>query len=208
MYSRMYMQFLKNIRLRLTDSTKYVKLFSENLCGKQMKQKAETFLRILGIDPGLATMGWGVIEADGYREKLVQYGALITYPRDTFPTRLRCIYTGVQGLLQTFKPDEIAFEELFFSKNVTTGIQVGGARGVALVACQAYTDKLFEYTPMQIKQDVTGYGKAVKKQIQEMTRIMLHLQTIPKPDDTADALAMAVAHCHCSRSRLMGTAPR
>ena len=139
------MQFLKNIRLRLTDSTKYVKLFSENLCGKQMKQKAETFLRILGIDPGLATMGWGVIEADGYREKLVQYGALITYPRDTFPTRLRCIYTGVQGLLQTFKPDEIAFEELFFSKNVTTGIQVGGARGVALVACQAYTDKLFEY---------------------------------------------------------------
>ena len=78
------MQFLKNIRLRLTDSTKYVKLFSENLCGKQMKQKAETFLRILGIDPGLATMGWGVIEADGYREKLVQYGALITYPRDTF----------------------------------------------------------------------------------------------------------------------------
>ena len=152
MHSRMYMQFLKNIRLRLTDSTKYVKLFSENLCGKQMKQKAETFLRILGIDPGLATMGWGVIEADGYREKLVQYGALITYPRDTFPTRLRCIYTGVQGLLQTFKPDEIAFEELFFSKNVTTGIQVGGARGVALVACQAYTDKLFEYTPMQIKQ--------------------------------------------------------
>ena len=78
MHSRMYMQFLKNIRLRLTDSTKYVKLFSENLCGKQMKQKAETFLRILGIDPGLATMGWGVIEADGYREKLVQYGALIT----------------------------------------------------------------------------------------------------------------------------------
>ena len=108
MHSRMYMQFLKNIRLRLTDSTKYVKLFSENLCGKQMKQKAETFLRILGIDPGLATMGWGVIEADGYREKLVQYGALITYPRDTCPTRL--------GLLQTFLPDVIAFEEWFLSK--------------------------------------------------------------------------------------------
>ena len=166
------MQFLKNIRLRLTDSTKYVKLFPENLCGKQMKQKAETFLRILGIDPGLATMGWGVIEADGYREKLVQYGALITYPRDTFPTRLRCIYTGVQGLLQTFKPDEIAFEELFFSKNVTTGIQVGGARGVALVACQAYTDKLFEYTPMQIKQAVVGYGGADKHQVQMMVRML------------------------------------
>lgn len=116
-------------------------------------------MRILGIDPGLATMGWGVIESDGYREKLVQYGALLTYPRDTFPTRLRCIYTGVKGLLQTFQPEEIAFEELFFSKNVTTGIQVGGARGVALVACQEYTDKLFEYTPMQIKQAVVGYGR-------------------------------------------------
>lgn len=128
-------------------------------------------------------MGWGVIEADGYREKLVQYGALITYPRDTFPTRLRCIYTGVQGLLQTFKPDEIAFEELFFSKNVTTGIQVGGARGVALVACQAYTDKLFEYTPMQIKQAVVGYGGADKHQVQMMVRMLLGLKEIPRPDD-------------------------
>ena len=201
MHSRMYMQFLKNIRLRLTDSTKYVKLFSENLCGKQMKQKAETFLRILGIDPGLATMGWGVIEADGYREKLVQYGALITYPRDTFPTRLRCIYTGVQGLLQTFKPDEIAFEELFFSKNVTTGIQVGGARGVALVACQAYTDKLFEYTPMQIKQAVVGYGGADKHQVQMMVRMLLGLKEIPRPDDAADAGACAITHAHAGAGR-------
>ena len=201
MHSRMYMQFLKNIRLRLTDSTKYVKLFSENLCGKQMKQKAETFLRILGIDPGLATMGWGVIEADGYREKLVQYGALITYPRDTFPTRLRCIYTGVQGLLQTFKPDEIAFEELFFSKNVTTGIQVGGARGVALVACQAYTDKLFEYTPMQIKQAVVGYGGADKHQVQMMVRMLLGLKEIPRPDAAADAVACAITHAHAGAGR-------
>ena len=195
------MQFLKNIRLRLTDSTKYVKLFSENLCGKQMKQKAETFLRILGIDPGLATMGWGVIEADGYREKLVQYGALITYPRDTFPTRLRCIYTGVQGLLQTFKPDEIAFEELFFSKNVTTGIQVGGARGVALVACQAYTDKLFEYTPMQIKQAVTGYGGADKQQVQHMVKLLLHMDHIARPDDAADALAAAITHANSQHAK-------
>ena len=201
MHSRMYMQFLKNIRLRLTDSTKYVKLFPENLCGKQMKQKAETFLRILGIDPGLATMGWGVIEADGYREKLVQYGALITYPRDTFPTRLRCIYTGVQGLLQTFKPDEIAFEELFFSKNVTTGIQVGGARGVALVACQAYTDKLFEYTPMQIKQAVVGYGGADKHQVQMMVRMLLGLKEIPRPDDAAAAVACAITHAHAGAGR-------
>lgn len=200
MHSRMYMQFLKNIRLRLTDSTKYVKLFPENLCGKQMKQKAETFLRILGIDPGLATMGWGVIEADGYREKLVQYGALITYPRDTFPTRLRCIYTGVQGLLQTFKPDEIAFEELFFSKNVTTGIQVGGARGVALVACQAYTDKLFEYTPMQIKQAVVGYGGADKHRSGDGADAA-GAQEIPRPDDAADAVACAITHAHAGAGR-------
>ena len=167
-----------------------------------MKQKAETFLRILGIDPGLATMGWGVIEADGYREKLVQYGALITYPRDTFPTRLRCIYTGVQGLLQTFKPDEIAFEDLFFSKNVTTGIQVGGARGVALVACQAYTDKLFEYTPMQIKQAVVGYGGADKHQVMEMTRRILKMEKVARPDDAADAIAIALCHARASTSLL------
>ena len=142
-----------------------------------------------------------VIEADGYREKLVQYGALITYPRDTFPTRLRCIYTGVQGLLQTFKPDEIAFEELFFSKNVTTGIQVGGARGVALVACQAYTDKLFEYTPMQIKQAVVGYGGADKHQVQMMVRMLLGLKEIPRPDDAADAVACAITHAHAGAGR-------
>lgn len=158
-------------------------------------------MRILGIDPGLATMGWGVIEADGYREKLVQYGALITYPRDTFPTRLRCIYTGVRGLLETFKPDEIAFEELFFSKNVTTGIQVGGARGVALVACQEYTDNLFEYTPMQIKQAIVGYGKADKHQIQEMVRMILHQEKIIRPDDAADAVAVAITHANTGMLR-------
>ena len=146
-------------------------------------------MRILGIDPGLATMGWGVIEADGYREKLVQYGALITYPRDTFPHAPGAASTGVRGLLETFKPDEIAFEELFFSKNVTTGIQVGGARGAALVACQEYTDNLFEYTPMQIKQAVVGYGGADKHQVQMMVRMLLGIREIPKPDDAADAVA-------------------
>ena len=159
-------------------------------------------MRILGIDPGLATMGWGVIEADGYREKLLLYGALITYPRDTFPTRLRCIYTGVRGLLETFKPDEIAFEELFFSKNVTTGIQVGGARGVALVACQEYTDNLFEYTPMQVKQAVVGYGKAEKRQVMDMTRRLLRLDRLPRPDDAADAIAIALCHARSSTSLL------
>ena len=168
-----------------------------------MPQRQERRLRILGIDPGLATMGWGVIEADGYREKLVQYGALITYPRDTFPTRLRCIYTGVQGLLQTFKPDEIAFEELFFSKNVTTGIQVGGARGVALVAAAQRTEELYEYTPMQIKQAVTGYGKADKAQVQQMVKMITGMDSIIRPDDAADAVAAAICHAHSRNARQM-----
>ena len=146
-------------------------------------------------------MGWGVIETDGYKERLVQYGAVLTYPRDTFPTRLACIQTGVRGLLDTFKPDEIAFEELFFSKNITTGIQVAGARGVALAACQAYTDKLYEYTPMQIKQAVVGYGKAEKQQVQMMVRMMLGMKEVARPDDAADALALAITHAHSGRAK-------
>jgi len=158
-------------------------------------------LRILGIDPGLATLGWGVIETDGYRERLVQYGAIITYPRDTFPTRLASIYANIKGLIETFKPDEIAFEELFFSKNITTGIQVAGARGVALAACQSYTDRLYEYTPMQIKQTITGYGNAEKRQMQQMVRMRLGLAEIPKPDDAADAVACAITHAHAGVRR-------
>ncbi len=158
-------------------------------------------MRILGIDPGLATMGWGVIESDGYKERLVQYGAVITDPRDTFPTRLACIQSGVRGLLDTFRPDEIAFEELFFSKNITTGIQVAGARGVALAACQDYTDKLFEYTPMQIKQAVVGYGGADKHQVQMMVRMLLGIKEVPRPDDAADAVACAITHAHAGAGR-------
>jgi len=158
-------------------------------------------LRILGIDPGLATLGWGVIETDGYRTRLIQYGTLDTYPRDTFPTRLGSLYAGIKGLLDTFKPDEIAFEELFFSKNITTGIQVAGARGVALAACQSYTDKLYEYTPMQIKQALTGYGSAEKKQMQQMVRMRLGIAEIPRPDDAADAVACALTHAQAGKLR-------
>ncbi|MBQ8617000.1 MAG: crossover junction endodeoxyribonuclease RuvC [Clostridia bacterium] len=158
-------------------------------------------MRILGIDPGLATLGWGVIEAEGSRIRLVQYGTLDTYPRDTFPTRLGSLYAGIKGLLDTFKPEEIAFEELFFSKNITTGIQVAGARGVALAACQSYTDRLFEYTPMQIKQALTGYGNAEKKQMQQMVRMRLGIAEIPKPDDAADAVACAITHAQAGRMR-------
>ncbi len=158
-------------------------------------------MRILGIDPGLATMGWGVIESNGYKEKLVQYGALLTYPRDSFPTRLQSLMFGVRSLLKTFKPEEIAFEELFFSKNVTTGIQVGGARGVALAVCREYTDRLFEYTPMQIKQAVVGYGGADKHQVQMMVKMLLNIPEIPKPDDAADGVACAICHAHSGAGR-------
>jgi len=158
-------------------------------------------VRILGIDPGLATLGWGVIETDGYRERLVQYGAIVTYPRDSFPTRLASIYTNMKGLIDMFRPDEIAFEELFFSKNITTGIQVAGARGVALAACQSYTDKLYEYTPMQIKQALTGYGSAEKKQMQQMVRMRLGIAEIPRPDDAADAVACALTHAQAGKLR-------
>ena len=158
-------------------------------------------MRVLGIDPGLATLGWGVIEAEGSRIRLVQYGTLDTYPRDTFPTRLGSLYAGIKGLIETFKPDEIAFEELFFSKNITTGIQVAGARGVALAACQSYTDNLFEYTPMQIKQALTGYGNAEKKQMQQMVRMRLGIAEIPRPDDAADAVACAITHAQAGRMR-------
>ena len=158
-------------------------------------------MRVLGIDPGLATMGWGVIESDGYKDRLIQYGALETYPRDTFPTRLGSLYAGVKGLLDTFKPDEIAFEELFFSKNITTGMNVSAARGVTLCACAEYTKELFEYTPMQIKQAIVGYGKADKHQIQEMVRMILHQEKIIRPDDAADAVAVAITHANTGMLR-------
>ena len=163
---------------------------------------------VLGVDPGLATLGWGVIEAERGAQRLVDYGCILTTPQQSFPDRLCQIGRDMRALLSQYRPEEIAFEELFFARNVTTALTVGAARGVSLAACAEYTDRLYEYTPMQVKQAITGYGKAVKKQIQEMTRMMLHLETIPKPDDTADALGMAIAHCHCSRSRLMGTPVR
>ena len=114
----------------------------------------------------------------------------------------------MEALIAQLKPDAIAVEELFFSNNITTGIAVSHGRGIILCTAEKSGVPLYEYTPMQVKQAITGYGKAVKKQIQEMTRIMLHLESVPKPDDTADALGMAIAHCHCSRSRLMGTPVR
>lgn len=158
-------------------------------------------MRILGIDPGLATMGWGVIDTDGSRHRLVAYGTLDTHPGPSLPHRLRSLYIGFQQLTATYAPDDIAFEELFFSKNVTTGIAVGGARGVAMVAACEHTDNLYEYTPMQIKQAVVGYGKAEKQQVQMMVRMLLNMKENAKPDDAADALAVAITHAHSGRAK-------
>lgn len=157
-------------------------------------------MKILGIDPGLATMGWGVIDTNGFKHKLVSYGTITTAPGPALPYRLRSIYIGMKQLLETYEPDAVAFEELFFSKNVTTGIAVGGARGVAMVAACEYTDNMYEYTPMQIKQAVAGYGRADKQQVQQMVKMLLAMNEIAKPDDAADALAVAITHAHTGRA--------
>ena len=158
-------------------------------------------MTILGIDPGLATMGWGAISYDGVKPKILDYGALITPPDMPMPQRLMSLYDGVEELCRRFDPDDIAMEELFFCKNVTTAIAVGEARGAALVAMRKHTNNLFEYTPMQIKQAVTGYGKADKKQVQQMVKLLLNLPEIPRPDDAADGLAIAITHAHSLRMR-------
>lgn len=158
-------------------------------------------MRILGIDPGLATMGYGVIDAASGKLKLVSAGAIITKPDQKTPDRLRVIRRDIHDLLMAFKPDEIVFEELFFAKNVTTAMNVGAARGVALCTCAEYTDQLFEYTPMQIKQAVVGYGKADKHQIQQMVKMILNLEKVISPDDAADAVAAAITHANTGYSK-------
>ena len=150
---------------------------------------------VLGIDPGYALMGWGVVEAEGSRMKLVNYGCIETKAGVPMQNRLRTLQLGVRDLLNIYKPDDVAFEELFFARNVTTALMVGAARGAAIIAAAEYTNNLYEYTPMQIKQAITGYGKADKKQIQQMVRLLLKLDDIPKPDDAADAIACAITHC-------------
>ena len=156
---------------------------------------------ILGIDPGLATLGYGVIEAENDRRRVIQFGTLTTPKGVPVPVRLRSIYEGMEQLLDLYHPDQVAFEELFFSKNITTGINVSMARGVALLAVVRRTDELYEYTPMQIKQAVTGYGGADKHQVQMMVRVLLGMKEIARPDDAADALAVAVTHANSYHAR-------
>ena len=165
-------------------------------------------MRVLGIDPGYAIVGWGVLDYAGNRFAPVAYGAICTDKDTPFEQRLVEIYDGMADILDRYKPQVLSIEKLYYQHNQTTVIGVAEARGVILLAAAQAGVAVCEYTPMQVKQAVTGYGKAVKKQIQEMTRILLHLPAVPKPDDTADALALAIAHCHCSRSRIAGAPPR
>ena len=155
---------------------------------------------ILGIDPGIATLGYGVVDKDRNGNcRAIDYGVVLTPKEETLPVRLAILEEGVNRVIDRFSPEEIAMEELFFSKNITTGIAVAHARGVTMLACVKKCGRLDEYTPMQIKQALTGYGRADKKQIQQVVTSLLRLKSVPRPDDAADALAIALCHAFTSR---------
>ena len=162
-------------------------------------------MRILGIDPGVAIVGFGLIESDRGTLRMLQYGAITTSAGLPLATRLAQINRDIEELIGTFRPDEISVEELFFSKNITTGIAVAHARGVILCAAEKKKIPIYEYTPMQVKQAVAGYGLADKKQVMDMTRRLLKLKSVPRPDDAADALAIALCHARSATSLLRGT---
>lgn len=164
-------------------------------------------MRILGIDPGVAIVGFGVLDCAGGTQRMVQYGAINTPAGLPLAARLIQIESDLTALIQQFKPDEMAIEELFFSKNITTGIAVAHARGVILCAAEKQQLPIYEYTPMQVKQAVVGYGLAEKKQVMDMTRRLLKLKAIPRPDDAADALAVAICHARSATSLLRRTDP-
>ena len=164
-------------------------------------------MRILGIDPGVAIVGFGLIESDRGTLRMLQYGAITTPAGLPLAARLAQINRDIEELIGTFRPDEISVEELFFSKNITTGIAVAHARGVILCASEKKKIPIYEYTPMQVKQAVAGYGLADKKQVMDMTRRLLKLKSVPRPDDAADALAIALCHARSATSLLRGTYP-
>lgn len=157
-------------------------------------------MRILGIDPGYAIVGYGVLDYNNNKFSVVDYGAVTTPAGMDFNRRLEIIYDELTALIAKTKPEVMSIEKLFFNTNQKTVIDVGQARGVIMLAAQKSGLPVYEYTPLQVKQSVVGYGRAEKKQVQEMTRLILHLDSVPKPDDTADALAMAICHGHTGNS--------
>lgn len=155
---------------------------------------------ILGIDPGYAIVGYGIVSYTANKFTVLAYGAITTKAGQPFPQRIHQIYDELTQIIELYHPDVMAIEKLFFTNNQKTGIDVAQARGVTLLVAQQHGMSCYEYTPLQVKQAVVGYGKAVKSQVMEMTKIILKLKEVPKPDDTADALAVAICHGHCSGS--------
>ena len=159
-------------------------------------------LRILGIDPGIATVGFGVVDSEKGKMKYIACGTINTPAHTSLSSRLDQIYNDLNELFETFKPDVISIEELFFNTNITTGIAVSHGRGVILLAAYRAGIPVFEYTPLQVKQAVVGYGRAQKKQVIDMVRRLLNMPAPPKPDDAADAVALAICHARSSTSLL------
>lgn len=161
------------------------------------------YMIILGIDPGYAILGWGVVEKAGNRFRDIAHGAVTTHKDMDMPERLEALYDGLREIIEEYRPEVASIEKLYFNTNTTTAINVGQARGVAVLACIKGGVKVAEYTPLEIKQALTGYGRADKKQMQFMVRTMLNLREVPKPDDTADALAAAICHGHSADTRMI-----
>lgn len=155
---------------------------------------------ILGIDPGYAIVGYGIVKYEGNKFTPIKYGAITTPSDMPFVKRLAVIYRDMSQLFKDYKIDALSIEKLFFNTNSTTAIDVAQARGVIVLSAEMNGVEVYEYTPLQVKQSVTGYGRAEKKQIMEMTKMLLGLEKVPKPDDTADALALAICHAHCAGS--------
>ena len=151
---------------------------------------------VLGIDPGMAILGYGVVEQTGNSLKVIDYGVVNTPSGMNTSQRLTVIFEAVGELIEKYSPETVAVEELFFNKNVKTALTIGHARGVAILAAAIKDIEVYEYTPLQVKQAVVGYGRASKQQIQQMVRMLLNLKEMPKPDDAADALAVSICHIH------------
>lgn len=153
-------------------------------------------MRILGIDPGIAIVGTGIIDYEANKFKTVYYDAVTTEAHTPIEERIKKVYDGLSALMDIYKPDAVSMEELYFNNNAKTAFAVGQARGVALLAASQKGIPIFSYTPLQVKQSITGYGRADKNQVQQMVKSFLNLRAVPKPDDVADALAIAICHAH------------
>lgn len=170
------------------------------LCyGKAVRVIKDDIMRILGIDPGIAIVGYGVVDKEANRYKTVAYDAVTTRAHTPLEERLQLVYKGIDEIIKLYKPDAMSIEELFFNSNAKTAVAVGQARGVILLAAVQNNLPVYEYTPLQVKQALTGYGRASKAQIQQMMKSILGLSSVPKPDDVADALAIAVCHGNSMR---------